>query len=311
MSSGGEIPGILWREFRAKRKINSCILRRRFLQDCIDEKVLPREAPKQLRKEGVPFSNSAEMFLSEACEDLSNEVENLRASTSQVRLPSFLLRKLDTEKSVQSVRLKKKLELLCEQSDWNEVGNADLIVNLSNRQLSDTEKQALSLGLKFDTGVSNKSFSDFINKNYRWDDSDVEKGFKQGLLTCFHALANLNRCSIPRRFKIALENLGSDEDLVITSADKGGGVVILNRTDYNIKMMDLLNDTSTYEKKPLGNAEREGIRFKKESRRILMRTNRGKKLVGLLEEAPRPPRMRGLPKTHKPGIPMRPITSGY
>ncbi|XP_076030898.1 uncharacterized protein LOC143019081, partial [Oratosquilla oratoria] len=131
-----------------------------------------------------------------------------------------------------------------------------------------------------------------------------------GLLTCFHALANLNRCSIPRRFKVALENLGNDEDLVITSADKGGEVVILNRTDYNIKMMDLLNDTSTYEKKPLGNAEREGLRFKKEARRILMRTNRGKKLVGLLEEAPRPPRMRGLPKTHKPGIPMRPITSG-
>ncbi|XP_076036001.1 uncharacterized protein LOC143021963 [Oratosquilla oratoria] len=41
-----------------------------------------------------------------------------------------------------------------------------------------------------------------------------------------------------------------------------------------------------------------------------MQSNKGKKLVGLLEEAPRPPRMRGLPKTHKPGIPMRPITSG-
>ena len=30
----------------------------------------------------------------------------------------------------------------------------------------------------------------------------------------------------------------------------------------------------------------------------------------LIEEDPRPPRMRGLPKLHKPGIPMRPITSG-
>jgi hypothetical protein len=33
-------------------------------------------------------------------------------------------------------------------------------------------------------------------------------------------------------------------------------------------------------------------------------------LLHLLEEAPRNPSMRGLPKVHKPGVPMRPITSG-
>ncbi|XP_076059511.1 uncharacterized protein LOC143036148 [Oratosquilla oratoria] len=84
----------------------------------------------------------------------------------------------------------------------------------------------------------------------------------------------------------------------------------MNRKDYINKMLDLLSDTSTYVKKHKGHADQEGEKFKKEARRILTKSVRGKKLVGLLEEAPRPPCMRGLPKTHKPNIPMRPITSG-
>ena len=46
------------------------------------------------------------------------------------------------------------------------------------------------------------------------------------------------------------------------------------------------------------------------ARRILKKSEAGKKLMYTLEEDPRPPTMRGLPKLHKPGIPMRPITSG-
>ena len=40
------------------------------------------------------------------------------------------------------------------------------------------------------------------------------------------------------------------------------------------------------------------------------KSERGKQLLHLLEEAPAPPRMRGLPKLHKESTPMRPITSG-
>lgn len=43
---------------------------------------------------------------------------------------------------------------------------------------------------------------------------------------------------------------------------------------------------------------------------MLKKSERGKKMYHLLEEAPSVPKMRGLPKMHKDGIPMRPITSG-
>ena len=61
---------------------------------------------------------------------------------------------------------------------------------------------------------------------------------------------------------------------------------------------------------PTGFADKEAENFKKKARKILTRTDEGKSLLRLLEEAPRPPRMRGLPKVHKAGVPMRPITSG-
>ncbi|XP_076037064.1 uncharacterized protein LOC143022637 [Oratosquilla oratoria] len=218
--------------------------------------------------------------------------------------------RLQRDSVIQKEKLERKLANLCESSEWNRVGREELIVNLYNRILTATEKQALSLGLKFDIGFQKKDFTEYVESNYRWGDSDIEKGFKQGVITCFHALARSNQCTIPKRYRLALEELGKDDNLIITSADKGGGVVVMNKKDYNDKMLDLLSDTTTYERKYQGHAAMEGENFKKEARKILSKTQRGKKLIGLLEEAPRPPCMRGLPKTHKPNIPMRPITSG-
>ncbi|XP_076028902.1 uncharacterized protein LOC143017842 [Oratosquilla oratoria] len=138
---------------------------------------------------------------------------------------------------------------------------------------------------------------------------DIDKGFNQGIIMCFQAFANNNKYVIPKRFLIALNNLSKD-NIIITSADKGGGIVIMNKHDYNNKMLDLLNDSETYEKKPSGHAKREGEKFTTKARKILKKSDKGKKLLGLLEEAPRPAKMHGLSKVHKPEIPMHPITSG-
>ncbi|XP_063871036.1 uncharacterized protein LOC135106189 [Scylla paramamosain] len=116
--------------------------------------------------------------------------------------------------------------------------------------------------------------------------------------------------AIPKRCREALNNLRKDDSLMITKSDKGGGVVIMNKADYSVKMMNLLSDTSTYEKKYQGYNNVTSKNFNKEARKILRKSKKGKKLLHLLEENPNPPRMRGLPKTHKPYIPMRPITSG-
>ncbi|XP_063849711.1 uncharacterized protein LOC135093961 [Scylla paramamosain] len=183
-------------------------------------------------------------------------------------------------------------------------------MNISNKTLARYELEALSLGLKFDTGKNTNTYADYVLKNYTWTNSDVEKGFIQGVLACYSSLASEQPSAIPKRYREALNNLRKDDSVMITKSDKGGGVVIMNKADYSAKMMNLLSDTSTYEKKYQGYNNITSKNFNKEARKILRKSEKGKKLLHLLEENPNPPRMRGLPKTHKPNIPMRPITSG-
>ncbi|XP_043197909.1 uncharacterized protein LOC122368238 [Amphibalanus amphitrite] len=183
-------------------------------------------------------------------------------------------------------------------------------MNLSSRTLNDYESEALALGLKFDSGRDKYSFADHVERNYRWNDSDVEKGYIQGILTCCKALSDKQPGSLPRRYLKALRDLANDSGIIVTQADKGGGIVIMDRAQYIQKMQDLLSDKDTYEKKGSGFNDKENKVFNKEARKILKRSERGKKLQHALEEAPTAPKMRGLPKVHKSGTPMRPITSG-
>ncbi|XP_076035370.1 uncharacterized protein LOC143021647 [Oratosquilla oratoria] len=180
----------------------------------------------------------------------------------------------------------------------------------SEISLGNTELQALLLGFKFDTNIPKLNFNKSLVKNYRWNEKDVDKCFKHGIVACYQALAEGEESGIPRRFREALTRLQKRTDLVITQADKGGGIVIMKKTDYNEKMQELLDDRDTYKNVEIGYASRKAQEFKKEARKILSSSARGEKRLGLLEEAPRTPRMRGIPKVREPGIPMRPITSG-
>ena len=84
----------------------------------------------------------------------------------------------------------------------------------------------------------------------------------------------------------------------------------MDRKKYDDKMKEMLSDKEIYEKVKPGYGKDQSQTFNKEARKILRRTDRGKKLYHLIEEAPSIPKMKGLPKFHKEGMPMRPITSG-
>ena len=45
----------------------------------------------------------------------------------------------------------------------------------------------------------------------------------------------------------AIRELTTNSDLVITKPDKGAGTVLLNKSDYVAKMMDILDDRTKFE----------------------------------------------------------------
>ena len=139
------------------------------------------------------------------------------------------------------------------------------MTNLATRQLTPTEKEALSLGMKFDSGRDRFTFVEHVDRNYRWDDSDADKGFMQGLLAVCKMLADKEPNSLPRRYIKALEGLAEDKTIIVTQADKGGGVIIMDSSQYLDKLNDLLADAETYEKMKPDFTKEQSVSFNKKS----------------------------------------------
>ncbi|CAK9810876.1 hypothetical protein ANTPLA_LOCUS6713 [Anthophora plagiata] len=117
--------------------------------------------------------------------------------------------------------------------------------------------------------------------------------------------AKLPKSNITRGEKKALYELKQNKDIVIIPADKGNTTVVMTRQDYTNKITQLLQD-DTYKKihkDPTKTIERKTTALLKTAKLpddIYKSTN---------PQESRAPRLYGLPKIHKPDVPLRPIVS--
>ena len=70
----------------------------------------------------------------------------------------------------------------------------------------------------------------------------------------------------------ALKFLANDASIMITQADKGGGVVIVDMDEYRSKMADLLKEKKTYTKKNPGFIEKASKQSNQETREVFKKT---------------------------------------
>ena len=122
--------------------------------------------------------------------------------------------------------------------------------------------------------------------------------------------ARLPKDNMKKDHRKALKELRSLEDEVILPADKGNATVVMSRSDYDKKMRGMLDDTATYKKL------KEDPTATQETRIVctLLRLHNNGELTKCIYNRIRPtsscpPRIYGLPKIHKPQIPLRPIVS--
>ena len=108
----------------------------------------------------------------------------------------------------------------------------------------------------------------------------------------------------------ALIALRKDSDRVVLSADKGNCVVVMDKHQYREKVLSMLNDKQTYtalKSDPTGRTERDlnqRLLLLKKSNKI---SEEMYKLLGSSDGLA--PRLYGLPKIHKEGVPLQPIVS--
>lgn len=118
-------------------------------------------------------------------------------------------------------------------------------------------------------------------------------------------LFNLSKTNV-----LALKELRKDKNIIIKRSDKGGGIAIMNVTDYKNKVLNMLNDPIVYTRVD----EDDTVSVKTNTDTLinnlfLRRFIDSKQLKYLTNFSPNTPIFYGLPKVHKPNWPLRPIVS--
>ena len=187
--------------------------------------------------------------------------------------------------------------------------------NISSRPLDENETQVLSYGLKHSVTPKRIPTDDVVSSvesvlaRQRELPESTKDDIRSRIASTLQS-ASLTDCNLTKDELHALRRLRNDKDIVILPADKGRVTVVMDKKDYTDKMDSLVNEKQTYE--PL----------KRDPTPALQRRLNGKLLdlkktetidiqlyYRLRCRVPQSAKLYGLPKLHKPNIPMRPIVS--
>ena len=124
-------------------------------------------------------------------------------------------------------------------------------------------------------------------------------------------LKKAKKLNISKEEETAFFSLLHNEDIIIRPADKGSGIVVLNKTDYIRALEEEMNENSAY-------VEVEGDRTQTSMKAVKKLANRmyregavSKEMQQyLVPKYAKSGRLKGNPKLHKEGAPYRTIVSG-
>lgn len=328
---------------KLKGKLRGLFLSRNFLNDCLQKRVVPTSVSNRIRNSKARPSPTIERaFLYDDIGKLTSRLASVRKTYRWMwkRVTGFLsffdkirlCRYLSNLDNTVIARTRERNEYKVNRLVRNRFGNANLrpdhiITNLSSYELSSTEKSVLSVGLDFCVPNNNVSteevFAEFESllaqlEKLKPVSDDKRSALRAQLNHYAHVVCGTNidpgdKAMYREHIKV-IKALRENKDLIITKPDKGAGVVLLNRCDYVDKMGIILDDANAFVK--LGPASTHDNTSKNELKLRTFLLNLGKKgsLPPNVYNRVRPtgsqrPRMYGLPKIHKQGVPLRPILS--
>ena len=203
--------------------------------------------------------------------------------------------------------------------------NYDSIINLAGVELSTIQKEVLCRGVDFGfpPRVSQPEIlAEFeLLQRQTVSFAPVSKEAAERSRCDLAAIAqevadtkpNLRKFSLHHEHRKALREL-RNENLVIVRPDKGRATVILTRDEYVQKMLTILQDQSKFV--CLGPCDEFDCTLKTEKKlQSYLKRLRTRKEISLdvydriTPTGSARPRLYGLPKVHKPGVPLRPILS--
>ncbi|XP_070380710.1 uncharacterized protein [Dermacentor albipictus] len=188
----------------------------------------------------------------------------------------------------------------------------EVILNLSSYKPTESEAALLQKGLNSNTGASPNPARVIcaVERAVTQLPSEVREEARTraiGVLSKWRTRNPQARFSPAE--KQVVKALRNNDSIAILPADKGNAIVLLDRSDYNEKMKDLLSAEDTYvaiQKDPTVNLQ---TKLQKLLSKIFNFVPPQQKLLyhRLLCTNGSAPAIYGLPKVHKPGVPLRHI----
>ena len=315
----------------------------RFLRQCLRNHVVPKYISKRIfAAKTRPSPNIERAFLQDEIQIFTirlKHVQNLHraAWTVCIHFLSFfdMLRFSryisNYEISLDARNSSKKenyLSSIIIEKFGSEPSNVEKhIFNLSDYTLSDTEKLVLSRGLEFCVPPSKINREDILSQFETLfaqtkrhipisnEEHDLAKARMVELAHSYsHSPIESGSFILKAPHFQTAKSLKNNSDIYITKPDKGAGVVILNKSEYIDKMNVILSDKTKFKNLGTVIASDNTIKSEAKLQRRLLQFFKSKFLSKETYERIRPagsqrPRMYGVPKIHKAGVPLRPILS--
>ncbi|XP_046398161.1 uncharacterized protein LOC124164967 [Ischnura elegans] len=182
-----------------------------------------------------------------------------------------------------------------------------VVINLTSESFNEATFTALSKGLNFAPAPKTIPYLDYVggieNAVRKLPDDLAEEVRVEVSYVLSRAVPP--KPNISREERSAIRALRGNEEVTILPADKGNATVILKTEDYRNKIRDILEDQAyrKLHRDPTEAVTRKTISLIKKS------SLAPEEAKNLQPDAPAPPRLYGLPKIHKKGVPLRPIVS--
>ncbi|MEC8569013.1 MAG: reverse transcriptase domain-containing protein, partial [Pseudomonadota bacterium] len=259
-----------------------------------------------------------------------SQLENISVWLSELDKLRFLRHLVNLDRSTRAKKLaahENKISFLRKKRFGSYDPSSSNVLNYSNYEFTSTELFALKYGFRFSIPPKNISrelvFSEFETLSGQLfhhtpsSTEDIEQ-LNAKLYDLAHGFCgtpvDLGDFRMRKECYGAFKTLRNNKSIVITKPDKGSGVVVLDRNDYTSKMNDILCDGSKF--KSLGPVNEFDFTAKVEKafQRRMLRLLKDKSITLSTYNEIRPtgsqrPKLYGLPKTHKPNCPLRPILS--
>ena len=327
---------------RSRRKLQNLTIQNAFLERCLENKVVPSFIRARIERSKLKCSPSLERTF--VYDEIGKTVSTISfvkskynfqlATASQwlskldkLRFLRFLVHMDRSVKAKKLIRNDKTIAYLRTKRFGSFDPSSSHVLNLSTYELSPTELFALKHGLRFSIPPRNISremvFSEFetlsgqLHHHTPQSKEHLER-LNAKLYDIAHGFCgtpiDLGDFRMRKECYNAFKSLRSNRNIVITKPDKGSGFVLLDHTQYVSKMLEVLSDTCKF--KSLGPVSDFDFTASIETafQRRLSRLLKNKSIPLTVYNEIRPtgsqrPKLYGLPKTHKPGCPLRPILS--